>query len=136
MLECFIVQFSFKVGDLTWVVQGEPDPRELFVRDAECEHAADLHALQSAVAVARHVDLLLHLCVDAARYEMMMPNIYSFSDNDKVKIIMILIPTHLSVSTCGTTGALAVGADCLVSSVTFSPSDMSCNNDDRRCNEY
>ena len=88
-LECFffpysglnasIVQFRVRVEGLTWVVQGEPDPRELFVGDAECEHAADLHALQSAVAVARHVDLLLHLCVDAARYEM-MPNIYSFSD--------------------------------------------------------
>ena len=45
-------------------------------------------------------------------------------------VIMILYPTHLSVSICGTTGALAVGADCLVSSVTFSPSDMSCKNND------
>ena len=49
----------------------------------------------------------------------------------KVKIILILYPTHLSVSICGTTGALAVGADCLVSSVTFSPSDMSCKNNYR-----
>ena len=54
----------------------------------------------------------------------------------KAKIIMILDPTHLSVSTCGTTGALAVGADCLVSSVTFSPSDMSCKNNDRRDYAY
>ena len=50
---------------LTGVVQGEADARELVVGDAEGEHAADLHALEAAVPVARYAYLLLHLCVDA-----------------------------------------------------------------------
>ena len=61
---------------LTGVVECEPDPGELLVRDAEGEHAADLHALQAAVAVARHRNLLLHLCVDAAteKYQLQFSN--------------------------------------------------------------
>ena len=49
------------------VGQLEFDPAEGLLRDAEGQHAGDLHVLQAAVTVGGHHDLLLHLGVDTAK---------------------------------------------------------------------
>ena len=50
---------SFVVG----VSELQLDPAEVLLRDAEGQHAGDLHVLQATVTVGSHHDLLFHLGV-------------------------------------------------------------------------